>query len=177
MATIQSIIARQILDSRGNPTVEVDVITDSGKRGRASVPSGASTGSREALELRDGDKSYFLGKSVLKALKNINELLAPSLVGMDVSDLRAIDNKMLEIDGTDFKTNIGANATLAVSMAATRAGASEAGLDLYEYLSKNLNCPNPVQYLRHPAPLMNIINGGEHASNNLDIQEFMIVPI
>jgi enolase len=132
--------------------------------------------SREALELRDGDKSYFLGKSVLKALKNINELLAPSLVGMDVSDLRAIDNKMLEIDGTDFKTNIGANATLAVSMAATRAGASEAGLDLYEYLSKNLNCPNPVQYLRHPAPLMNIINGGEHASNNLDIQEFMIVP-
>jgi enolase len=176
MSKITKIIARQVLDSRGNPTVEVDLHTEQGAMGRASVPSGASTGSREALELRDGDKSYFMGKSVRKALTNINEKLAPSIVGMEVSDLRALDNKMLEIDGTDFKTNIGANATLAVSMAACRAGAQEAGKELFMYLADNLKAPNTAGYLRHPAPLMNIINGGEHASNNLDIQEFMIVP-
>ena len=176
MSKITSIKARQVLDSRGNPTVEVDLFTDSGAMGRASVPSGASTGSREALELRDGDKSYFLGKSVKKAISNVNEKIAPAVVGMEVSDLRAIDNKMLEIDGTDFKNNLGANAMLAVSMSACRAGAQEAKLPLYEYLYKNLECPNAVGYMRHPAPLMNIINGGEHASNNLDIQEFMIVP-
>jgi enolase len=176
MSKIKSIIARQVLDSRGNPTVEVDLITESGHMGRASVPSGASTGSREALELRDGDKSYFLGKSVNKAIKNINDKISPAVIGMEVSEQRAIDNQMLEIDGTDFKSNLGANAMLAVSMAATRAGANEAGVPLYKYLSENLKCPNAVGYLRHPAPLMNIINGGEHASNNLDIQEFMIVP-
>lgn len=176
MSKINKIIARQVLDSRGNPTVEVDLFLDSGAMGRASVPSGASTGSREALELRDGDKSYFLGKSVLKAIKNIDEKIAPLVVGMDVFDIRAIDNKMLELDGTDFKSNLGANATLAVSMAACRAGAKEKGVELYKYLADELKCPNACGYLRLPAPLMNIINGGEHASNNLDIQEFMIVP-
>lgn len=176
MSKISKVIARQVLDSRGNPTVEVDLHTEDGAFGRASVPSGASTGSREALELRDGDKSYFLGKSVRKAIQNINEKITPKVVGMEVSGLRAIDNKMLEVDGTDFKNNLGANGMLAVSMAACRAGAEEAKLPLYEYLNKNLSCPNPVGYMRHPAPLMNIINGGEHASNNLDIQEFMIVP-
>lgn len=176
MSKIKSVVARQILDSRGNPTVEVELTTQNNHIARASVPSGASTGSREALELRDGDKSYFLGKSVLKAIKNIQEKITPQILGMDVFDLRAIDNKMLEIDGTDFKNNLGANAMLAVSMAACRAGAMEKGLPLYIYLNENLNCPNAVGYMRHPAPLMNIINGGEHASNNLDIQEFMIVP-
>ena len=176
MSKIKQIIARQILDSRGNPTVEVDLITEAGAKARACVPSGASTGSREALELRDGDKSYYLGKSVRAAIANINEKIAPAVVGMEVSDLKAVDHKMLEIDGTDFKTNLGANATLAVSMAVCRAGAAEANIELYEYLNKNLNCPNACGYMRHPAPLMNIINGGAHASNNLDIQEFMIVP-
>ncbi|MDH5414969.1 MAG: phosphopyruvate hydratase [Flavobacteriaceae bacterium] len=176
MSKISKIIARQILDSRGNPTVEVEMHTEDGARAFASVPSGASTGSREALELRDGDKSYYMGKSVRKAISNINEKISPQIMGMEVSDLRAIDNKMLEIDGTDFKNNLGANAMLAVSMASCRAGAQEAKLPLYEYLNKNLNCPNACGYMRHPAPLMNIINGGEHASNNLDIQEFMIVP-
>ena len=123
MSKIQSIKARQILDSRGNPTIEVDLKTESGVVGRASVPSGASTGSREALELRDGDKSYYLGKSVRKAIANVNEKIAPMLLGMDVNELRAIDNKMLELDGTDFKSNLGANATLSVSMAACRAAA------------------------------------------------------
>jgi len=176
MSKIQKITARQILDSRGNPTVEVDLVTDTGFKGRASVPSGASTGSREALELRDGDKSYYLGKSVRKAIANINDKIAPIVIGHDVSDIRGIDSKMIELDGTDFKTNLGANATLAVSMAACRAGANEAGVELYEYLNKNLKCPNACGYMRLPTPLMNIINGGEHASNNLDIQEFMIVP-
>ena len=176
MSKIDRIIARQILDSRGNPTVEVDLYTESGAMGRASVPSGASTGSREALELRDGDKSYFLGKSVRKAIQNINEKIAPAVVGMEVSELRAIDNKMLELDGTDFKNNLGANAMLAVSMASCRAGALEAKKPLYKYLNENLSSPNAVGYMRHPAPLMNIVNGGEHASNSLDIQEFMIVP-
>ncbi|MCT4640751.1 MAG: phosphopyruvate hydratase [Bacteriovoracaceae bacterium] len=176
MSKIAKIIARQVLDSRGNPTVEVDLYTDSNKLARASVPSGASTGSREALELRDGNKDEFLGKTVYKAINNINEKIAPSLIGMDIFDQRAIDNKMLELDGTDFKNNLGANAMLAISMAACRAGALEKNKPLYIYLSEDLNCPNQTGTLRHPAPLMNIINGGEHASNNLDIQEFMIVP-
>lgn len=175
MAKITKIHARQILDSRGNPTVEAEVFTDKGW-GRASVPSGASTGSREALELRDKEANYFMGKSVKQAVNNVNEIIAPALIGMDALDQRAVDNKMLELDGTDFKNKLGANAMLAVSMATSRAGADESGLPLYEYLYKNLNCPNPVSAMRHPAPLMNIINGGEHASNNLDIQEFMIVP-
>lgn len=176
MSKINKIIARQVLDSRGNPTVEVDLITESGALGRASVPSGASTGSREALELRDGDNSYYLGKSVKKAINNVTEKIAPMVIGMEVSDVRAIDKKMLEIDGTDFKSNLGANGMLAVSMAACRAGAIEANKPLYVYLNENLSCPNACGYMRHPAPLMNIINGGAHASNNLDIQEFMIVP-
>ena len=176
MSKITKVIARQILDSRGNPTVEVDLHTETGIFGRASVPSGASTGSREALELRDGDKSYFMGKSVRSAIANINDKIAPVVIGLEVSDIRSIDNIMLELDGTDFKSNLGANAMLAVSMSACRAGAEEAKLPLYEYLNKNLSCPNACGYMRHPAPLMNIINGGEHASNNLDIQEFMIVP-
>lgn len=175
MSKITEIHARQILDSRGNPTVEVDLKTEKG-HGRASVPSGASTGSREALELRDKEANYFLGKSVKKAVSNVNELIAPKVIGIEVTDQRAIDNKMLEIDGTDFKNNLGANAMLAVSMAATRAAADELKMPLYKYLYEKLDCPNPVKALRHPAPLMNIINGGEHASNNLDIQEFMIVP-
>lgn len=176
MSKIARITARQILDSRGNPTVEVELQTEKGDIAFAAVPSGASTGSREALELRDGDKSYYLGKSVKKAIANINEKITPKVLGMEVSDLRAIDDKMISIDGTDFKSNLGANAMLAVSMAACRAGALEAGVPLYVYLNKNLKCPNACGYMRHPAPLMNIINGGEHASNNLDIQEFMIVP-
>lgn len=176
MSTIKKVHARQILDSRGNPTVEVDVTTDRGFVGRASVPSGASTGSREALELRDGDKSRFMGKGVLTAVKNVNEMIAPKLVGKSVFDQRAIDQLMLEIDGTENKAKLGANAILGVSMAVCRAGAMEKGKPLYRYLFEDLKVPNPVGKMRLPAPLMNIINGGAHASNNLDIQEFMIVP-
>lgn len=176
MSTIKQIHARQILDSRGNPTIEVDVTTDRGFVGRASVPSGASTGSREALELRDGDKSKYMGKGVLTAVKNVNDLIAPKLIGKSVFDQRAIDNLMLEIDGTENKAKLGANAILGVSMAVCRAGALEKGKPLYRYLFEDLKVPNPVGKMRLPTPLMNIINGGAHASNNLDIQEFMIVP-
>lgn len=176
MSKIKSVHARQILDSRGNPTVEVDVTTDSGLLGRASVPSGASTGSREALELRDGDKTHFMGKGVLKAVDNVNKLIAPKLIGKDVFDQRGIDNLMLEIDGTENKEKLGANAILGVSMAVCRAGALEKKKPLYRYLAEDLKIPNAAGKLRLPAPLMNIINGGAHASNNLDIQEFMIVP-
>lgn len=176
MSTIKKVHARQILDSRGNPTIEVDVVTDNGLLGRASVPSGASTGSREALELRDGDKSVYMGKGVLKAVKNVNEIIAPKLIGKSVFDQRGIDSLMLELDGTENKEKLGANAILGVSMAACRAGALEKGKPLYLYLFEDLKVPNPVGKMRLPAPLMNIINGGAHASNNLDIQEFMIVP-
>lgn len=176
MSTIKQIHARQILDSRGNPTVEVDVTTDRGFVGRASVPSGASTGSREALELRDGDKTKFMGKGVLTAVKNINETIAPKLIGKSVFEQRAIDHLMLELDGTENKAKLGANAILGVSMAVCRAGALEKGKPLYRYLFEDLKVPNPVGKMRLPTPLMNIINGGAHASNNLDIQEFMIVP-
>jgi enolase len=176
MSSIKSIKARQILDSRGNPTVEVDVLTKDGFLGRASVPSGASTGSREALELRDGDKSHFLGKGVLKAVKNINDIIAPKLVGKNVFDQRALDQLMLDLDGTENKEKLGANAILGVSMAICRAAALEKNKSVYEYLFEDLKVPNPVGTMRLPAPLMNIINGGAHASNNLDIQEFMIVP-
>ncbi len=176
MSTIKKVHARQILDSRGNPTIEVDVTTDRGFVGRASVPSGASTGSREALELRDGDKSIYMGKGVLKAVKNVNDLIAPKLIGKSVFDQRAIDNLMLEIDGTENKEKLGANAILGVSMAVCRAGALEKGKPVYKYLFEDLKVPNPVGKMRLPTPLMNIINGGAHASNNLDIQEFMIVP-
>lgn len=176
MATIKHIHARQILDSRGNPTIEVDVVTDSGKMGRASVPSGASTGSREALELRDNDKTHYMGKGVLKAVKNVNEIIAPKLIGQSVFEQRKIDQIMIDLDGTENKDKLGANAILGVSMAVCRAGALEKNKPLYRYLFEDLKVPNPVGKMRLPAPLMNIINGGAHASNNLDIQEFMIVP-
>ncbi|PIK15638.1 phosphopyruvate hydratase [Halobacteriovorax sp. JY17] len=176
MSKITNIHARQILDSRGNPTVEVDVFTEAGNMGRAAVPSGASTGSREALELRDGDKSYYVGKSVRTAVKNINEQIKNVIIGKDSTAQKELDLAMLELDGTENKSKLGANAILAVSMAACRAGALDAGKPLYLYMNENLNVPNPVGKMRLPTPLMNIINGGEHASNNLDIQEFMIVP-
>ncbi len=176
MSNIKNIHARQILDSRGNPTIEVDVTTEKGFVGRASVPSGASTGSREALELRDGDKSRYMGKGVLKAVENVNKLIAPKLIGRDIFDQRGADHMMLEIDGTETKEKLGANAILGVSMAICRAAALEKGKPVYMYLSEDLKVPNPVGKLRLPTPLMNIINGGAHASNNLDIQEFMIVP-
>jgi enolase len=176
MSVITKVLARQILDSRGNPTVEVDVHTEKGSLGRAPVPSGASTGTREALEMRDGDKSYYVGKSVRKAVANVNDKIAPAILGKDVLDQKGIDLLMLEMDGTENKENLGANAILAVSMAVCRAAACDLNLPLYEYLSKNLKVPNPVGAMRLPAPMMNIINGGSHASNNLDIQEFMIVP-
>lgn len=176
MSTIKKVHARQILDSRGNPTIEVDVTTDRGFVGRASVPSGASTGSREALELRDGDKTRYLGKGVHTAVNNVNDIIAPKLIGKSVFDQRAIDHLMLELDGTENKGKLGANAILGVSMAVCRAGALEKNKPLYKYLFEDLKVPNPAGKMRLPTPLMNIINGGAHASNNLDIQEFMIVP-
>ena len=176
MSKITSIKARQILDSRGNPTVEVDVTTQDGNMGRAAVPSGASTGSKEALELRDNDKSYYVGKSVLKAVKNVNEVIAPKLVGLEVSELKKIDTIMLELDGTENKSKLGANALLGVSMAVCRAGALDHKMSLVTYLLEICQAPNVSQKYIMPTPLMNIINGGSHASNNLDIQEFMIVP-
>jgi enolase len=176
MPQITKIHARQVLDSRGNPTVEVDVVTQSGKIGRASVPSGASTGSREALELRDGDKSRYMGKGVLKAVENINKVIAPALIGKSVTEQRALDHLMISLDGTENKEKLGANAILGVSMAICRAAALEKNKPLYRYLAEDLKIPNAAGKLTLPTPLMNIINGGQHASNNLDIQEFMIVP-
>ncbi len=176
MSKIEKVLARQILDSRGNPTVEVDILTDKGAFGRAAVPSGASTGSREALELRDLDNSYYLGKSVLKAVGHIREDLAPILHGKDVFAQEDIDKLMIEKDGTENKANLGANSMLAVSMAVCRAAAEEAKMPLFKYLHNSLKVPTPEGQMVLPSPLMNIINGGEHASNNLDIQEFMILP-
>ncbi len=170
MSTIKSIIARQIIDSRGNPTVEADVILDNGTMGRAAVPSGASTGAREAIELRDGDKSRFMGKGVLKAVGHINNEIAGALVGQDVSDQKNIDECMIKLDGTDNKSKLGANALLAVSMAAAYAAANDKGMPLYEYLKTGSDFSLPV-------PMMNIINGGEHADNSVDLQEFMIMPV
>ncbi len=176
MSKITKIFARQILDSRGNPTIEVDVHTEKNNMGRAATPSGASTGSKEALELRDGDKSYFLGKSVLKAVKNVNEVIAPKLIGMDAIEQVKIDQLMIEWDGTENKSKLGANAILAVSMAVCRAASMDLNLPLVTYIKNNLKAPNKANKYIMPSPLMNIINGGAHASNNLDIQEFMIVP-
>lgn len=176
MSKITRVHARSVLDSRGNPTIEVEVTTGNGMMGRASVPSGASTGSREALELRDRDKARFLGKGVQKAVDNVNKLIAPALVGKNVFEQRALDEAMLNLDGTENKSKLGANAILGVSMAACRAGALEAKKPLYRYLHEDLKVPNPAGKMSLPTPLMNIINGGAHASNNLDIQEFMIVP-
>ncbi|MFO7766389.1 MAG: phosphopyruvate hydratase [Pelovirga sp.] len=169
MSEIIDIYAREILDSRGNPTVEVEVALDSGIIARAAVPSGASTGEREALELRDGDKNRYLGKGVLKAVEHVNEVIAVELQGWEVSDQIGIDRKLLELDGTDFKSKLGANALLGVSMACARAAAEDAGLPLYQYIGGS----NAKEL---PLPMMNIINGGEHADNNVDIQEFMIMP-
>jgi len=176
MAKITRVHARQILDSRGNPTVEVDVTLENGMIGKAAVPSGASTGTKEALELRDGDKSYYLGKSVRKAVENVNTTISKLVTGKNVLDQKAIDLAMLEADGTEYKSKLGANAILGVSMAAARAGSLVTNKPLYKYLREDLKAPTTTQDYVLPAPLMNIINGGAHASNNLDIQEFMIVP-
>ena len=170
MSTIIEVHAREIIDSRGNPTVEADVTLASGATGRAAVPSGASTGEHEAVELRDGDERRFGGKGVLDAVRNVNEVLGPRLEGMAAEEQIAIDAMMLEADGTPNKSNLGANAILAVSMAVARAAAQDAGLPLYRYLG------GPLAHVM-PVPMMNILNGGAHASNNVDAQEFMIVPI
>lgn len=174
MATISRIIGREILDSRGNPTVEADVYLESGVMGRAVAPSGASTGSREALELRDGDKSRYLGKGVLKAVAAINDKITPALIGLDAADQANIDQVMIDLDGTENKEELGANAILAVSLAVAKAEAIATGIPLYEHIA-NLN-GTPGQYSM-PVPMMNIINGGEHADNNIDIQEFMVQPV
>ncbi len=169
MTQIQSISAREILDSRGNPTVEVDVLLESGGFGRAAVPSGASTGEHEALELRDGDKARYLGKGVQKAVAHVNEILAPELLDMDAVDQAALDGKMLALDGTETKSKLGANAILGVSLAAARAAADALGMPLFQYLGG-------VNAKTLPVPMMNIVNGGAHADNTVDFQEFMIVP-
>ena len=170
MMTITHVLAREVLDSRGNPTVEVEVYLDTGARGRAIVPSGASTGAHEAVELRDGDKERYLGKGVLKAVQNVNDVIAPELVGMDALEQVAIDRLLIELDGTPNKGKLGANAILGVSMAVARAAAESLGLPLYAYLG-GFN----AKVL--PVPMMNILNGGKHADNNVDIQEFMIMPV
>ena len=169
MSSIARIHARQILDSRGNPTVEVDVVTDNGFLGRAAVPSGASTGKHEAVELRDGDKSIYVGKGVLKAVDNVNKLIAEKLIGVSVTEQQLIDKIMIDLDGTPNKAKLGANATLAVSMAVAKAAAQIKNLNLYRYLGGE-------EAVTLPVPLMNILNGGVHADNKIDFQEFMIVP-
>ena len=170
MSYIADIHARQILDSRGNPTVEVDVITENGHLGRAAVPSGASTGIHEAVELRDGDKSVYGGKGVLKAVSNVNDIIADQLIGFSVNDQAGLDKKLIELDGTENKGNLGANALLAVSLAAAKAGAQESNLPLYRYIGG-------VNATVLPIPLLNILNGGVHADNKIDYQEYMIVPV
>ena len=170
MPGIIDVYGREVIDSRGNPTVEVEIVTESGAFGRAMVPSGASTGEREALELRDGDKSRFLGKGVLKAVKNVNEVIAPAILGMDVTDQAAIDKVMIELDGTKDKSKLGANATLGVSLACARAAADFYGMPLYKYLGG-------VNGKVLPVPMMNVLNGGKHADSSVDMQEFMIMPV
>jgi enolase len=170
MSAIVDVVAREILDSRGNPTVEADVLLESGILGRAAVPSGASTGSREAIELRDGDKARYLGKGVLKAVENINTEICEALVGLDAEEQAFIDKTMIDLDGTENKSRLGANALLAVSMAVAKAAAEEAGLPLYRYFGGS----GPMSL---PVPMMNIINGGAHANNSLDFQECMILPV
>ena len=170
MDRIEAIIAREVIDSRGNPTVEAEVVTESGFLGRAAVPSGASTGEHEALEMRDGDKDRYLGKGVLNAVENINTKIGPELIGALITEQVSIDEDLLELDGTPNKQNLGANAMLAVSLACARAGANCAGLPLYQYLGGVNGCTLPI-------PMMNILNGGSHADNNVDFQEFMIMPV
>src|SRR5512137_3006582 len=170
MSAIVDIVGREVLDSRGNPTVECDVLLESGTMGRAAVPSGASTGSREAIELRDGDKSRYLGKGVLRAVENINTEISEAIMGLDATEQAYIDKTLIELDGTDNKARLGANATLAVSMAVAKAAAEESGLPLYRYFGGS-------GAMQMPVPMMNVINGGAHANNNLDLQELMIVPV
>jgi len=170
VSTIVDIIGREVLDSRGNPTVECDVLLESGAMGRAAVPSGASTGSREAIELRDGDKSRYLGKGVLNAVENINTEISESIMGLEATEQAFLDRTLIELDGTENKSRLGANATLAVSMAVAKAAAEETGLPLYRYFGGSGGMAMPV-------PMMNVINGGAHADNNLDLQEFMILPV
>ncbi len=174
MTTIKEIKAREVLDSRGNPTVEADVILVSGAMGRACAPSGASTGSREALELRDGDKSRYSGKGVLKAVANINGAIRDQLLGFDANDQKGLDHSMIALDGTDNKARLGANAILAVSLATAKAAAADKGIPLYQYIA-DLN--GTSGQFTMPVPMMNILNGGEHADNNVDIQEFMVQPV
>ncbi|MES2245483.1 MAG: phosphopyruvate hydratase [Pseudomonadota bacterium] len=170
MSAIVDIVGREILDSRGNPTVECDVLLESGVMGRAAVPSGASTGSREAIELRDGDTSRYLGKGVLKAVEYINTEISEAVLGLDASEQAFLDRTLIDLDGTENKSRLGANAMLAVSMAVARAAAEEAGLPLYRYFGG-------MGAMQMPVPMMNVINGGAHANNSLDLQEFMIVPV
>jgi enolase len=170
MSAIVDIVGREILDSRGNPTVECDVLLESGTMGRAAVPSGASTGSREAIELRDGDHMRYLGKGVHKAVDHINTEISEAVLGLDASEQAFLDKTLIDLDGTDNKSRLGANAMLAVSMAVARAAAEEAGLPLYRYFGG-------MGAVQMPVPMMNVINGGEHANNNLDLQEFMIIPV
>ncbi|NRF68419.1 phosphopyruvate hydratase [Aquincola sp. S2] len=170
MSAIVDIVGREILDSRGNPTVECDVLLESGTMGRAAVPSGASTGSREAIELRDGDKARYLGKGVLKAVEHVNTEISEAVLGLDASEQAFLDKTLIDLDGTDNKGRLGANATLAVSMAVARAAAEESGLPLYRYFGGSGGMQMPV-------PMMNVVNGGAHANNNLDLQELMIIPV
>jgi len=170
MSAIVDIVGREILDSRGNPTVECDVLLESGTMGRAAVPSGASTGSREAIELRDGDKKRYLGKGVLKAVEHINTEISEAVLGLDASEQAFLDKTLIDLDGTENKSRLGANAMLAVSMAVARAAAEEAGLPLYRYFGG-------MGSVQMPVPMMNVMNGGEHANNNLDLQELMIIPV
>ncbi|WP_027477151.1 MULTISPECIES: phosphopyruvate hydratase [Curvibacter] len=170
MSAIVDIVGREVLDSRGNPTVECDVLLESGVMGRAAVPSGASTGSREAIELRDGDKSRYLGKGVLKAVEHINTEISEAVLGLDASEQAFLDKTLIDLDGTDNKSRLGANAMLAVSMAVARAAAEESGLPLYRYFGG-------MGGMQLPVPMMNVINGGAHANNNLDLQELMIIPV
>ncbi|MBU0588682.1 MAG: phosphopyruvate hydratase [Gammaproteobacteria bacterium] len=170
MSAIVDIVGREILDSRGNPTVECDVLLESGIMGRAAVPSGASTGSREAIELRDGDMKRYLGKGVLTAVENINTEISEAVLGLDASEQAFLDKTLIDLDGTDNKGRLGANAMLAVSMAVARAAAEEAGLPLYRYFGG-------MGSMQMPVPMMNVVNGGAHANNNLDLQEFMIIPV
>ena len=170
MSEISEVRAREILDSRGNPTVEAEVLLESGALGRAAVPSGASTGEREALELRDGDKARYLGKGVSRAVENVNQSIAPEVVGLEATNQADLDQLLCELDGTEDKRKLGANAVLAVSLAVAKAAADDAGLPLYRYLGG-------VNAKVLPAPMMNILNGGKHADNNVDLQEFMIMPL
>ena len=170
MSSVVDVVAREVLDSRGNPTVECDVLLESGVMGRAAVPSGASTGSREAIELRDGDAARYLGKGVLQAVENVNTEISEAIIGLDAQEQAFIDQTLIHLDGTDNKARLGANAMLAVSMAVAKAAAEESGLPLYRYFGGS----GPMQM---PVPMMNIINGGAHADNNVDFQEFMVLPV